>query len=79
MGVLPPESTLSVRIDLGSLDSPNAVPPVTMAMRTGVFRVVLELCESPELESNVCRRLPVEQRQSNTFEVRYVEAANAPH
>lgn len=72
-GRLPAGDSVIVHVGLGSWDSPHADPPITMLMRTGVFRVVLQLCRDYAADSSSCRGLPIEQRWSNPFRV------NPPH
>jgi hypothetical protein len=72
-GSIAPDEVVSVRVWLGSGDSPYANPPVTMANRTGTFRIYLMLCETFEQESDRCDLLPDEQRRSNVFEIRAPE------
>jgi len=69
-GVLNVGKTISVRVWLGSLDSPQAQPPITDAERSGTFRILLDFCTAYTSDSDTCTRLPREQRQSNAFDVR---------
>lgn len=68
-GTLAPGATLEVEVWLGSTESPAANPPITMADRTGLFRILLELCTSPQKESDDCVPVPDAQRRSNPFRI----------
>jgi hypothetical protein len=70
MGSIAPNETISVRVWLGSTDSPLAKPPITQAMRTGRFRIVLLLCTKRFADSDNCQAMPGELMVSNAFEVR---------
>lgn len=67
-GVLAAGDSISIRVWVGSADSPHAYPPVTYAERIGTFRILLDLCATYAIE--VCSLLPVEQRRSNEFLLR---------
>jgi hypothetical protein len=69
-GVVAPGDSLLVRVWLGSMQSPYANPPITMADRTGCFRILLRLYRSPSEGSDFAEPLPEEQRRSNGFCVR---------
>lgn len=60
-GVLESGESLVVPVWLGSTESPDAEPPITMEMRTGLFRIEFRLISSEGAP------LPDEQRRSNTF------------
>lgn len=64
---LDPGDTLTFTVDLGSLG--NIRPGITMAHRSGLFRIALKLCERFTIESDYCVLLPIEQRRSNAFRV----------
>ena len=66
-GRLAPGDSLVVKVWLGSVDSPSAYPPITMTDRTGIFRVLLDLCAEAVADSDECTLLPAGQRQSNLF------------
>lgn len=66
-GVVAPGDSLLVRVWLGSMESPHANPPITMADRTGCFRILLHLSHSPSEDSDALELLPEEQRRSNIF------------
>jgi hypothetical protein len=68
-GRLPAGDSVVVNVGLGSWDSPHANPPITMSMRTGLFRVVLQLCQDHAADSVGCRLLPIEQRRSSIFRI----------
>jgi hypothetical protein len=69
-GVVAPGDSLVVPVWLGSAESPYANPPVTMAHRTGCFRILLALVEAPAADSDFVRMLPDERRRSNVFCIR---------
>ena len=62
--------TLSARVDLGSSDSPLAVPPVTADQRVGRFRVEFALCAEDAADSDDCEAIPQAARESNAFDLR---------
>lgn len=69
-GVVAPGDSLVVPVWLGSGESPYANPPVTMAHRTGCFRIHLALVEAPAANSDYTRVVPDERRRSNVFCIR---------
>ena len=69
-GRVRPGGSLSARVWLGSTDSPNARPPITMADRIGQFRIAFQLCAEPAADSDECVLLPAAARESNEFELR---------
>jgi hypothetical protein len=73
-GVLPgsvaPGDSILIPVWLVSADSPYSDPPITMADRTGCFRIHLRLVRSPGKDSDRSELLPEEQRRSNIFCVR---------
>jgi hypothetical protein len=66
-----PGATLSVRVSLGSTDSPQAQPPITPEQRVGRFRIELALCTQHADDSDDCEPLPQAARESNAFELRF--------
>jgi hypothetical protein len=68
-GELDPGATVSVSLFLGSAQSPQANPPVQRYERVGRFRVSFQLCSAPGVDG--CPLLPLPERQSNAFEVRF--------
>lgn len=68
-GRLAPEASLIFRVWLGSTEPPHAQPPITMKDRTGLFRLVLELCSEAEADSDDCVPVAEEKRQSNLFRI----------
>jgi hypothetical protein len=68
-GTLAPGEALSVRVWLGSTESPNANPPIRPSERVGRFRVEFALCAAPAADSDYCVPVPQAQRQSNAFDV----------
>ena len=66
-GVIASAESVTIRIRLGSLDEPNMKPEDI----TGTMRVVLELCGDYRANSDPCVQLPLAERQSNAFVVRY--------
>lgn len=68
-GIVMPGDTLRFDVWLGSGESPNARPPVEMGERTGVFRVLIDLCWAPARNDEDCDPLPRELRRSNAFRV----------
>ncbi len=70
-GVVQPDSTLAVPISLGSLDSPDADPPIRPEDRVGRFRVLFCLYPEPAVDPDPNDRLPVEQRRSNVFDIQF--------
>jgi hypothetical protein len=69
-GVVAPGDSLVAPVWLGSAESPYANPPITMAHRTGCFRILLALVEAPATDSDYARPLPDEMRRSNVFCIR---------
>ena len=69
-GVLLPRATITVRVPLGSSDSPRAEPPIQPEQRAGYFRVLLDLCMTPAADSPDCASLPASARESEVFELR---------
>ena len=70
-GRVPPGTTLSARVSLGSTDSPLAVPPIVPAHRVGRFRIEFALCTQYAGDSDDCELVPQAARESNPFELRF--------
>lgn len=70
-GLVPPRGTLTARVWLGSLKSPNAQPPDRPEDRIGTFRIHFALCSEPAADSDACVPLPERESRSNVFEIRY--------
>jgi hypothetical protein len=69
-GSIVPGDSVVLSIWLGSMDSPNAQPPVTMRQRVGQFRILLELCTRFEADSDDCELVAEKYRTSNTFDLK---------
>ena len=69
-GSLRPGATITIRVALGSSDSPLAQPAIQPEQRTGSFRVLLDLCVTRAAESADCVSLPESARQSEVFDLR---------
>jgi len=70
-GTLRPGDSLSARVWLGSMKSPNADPPDRPEDRIGRFQIDFLLCAAQVSDSDDCRLLPLSERQSNEFEIRF--------
>jgi hypothetical protein len=70
-GHLRPRESISVRVSLGSTDSPQAQPPIAAADRVGRFRIEFALCVAHVDDSDDCEPLPQAARESNAFEIRF--------
>jgi len=71
MGIIRPGDSLTVAVRLGALDQPDMTPPLLPEEIVGRMRIWLGLCKSPATESGECEYLPLRERQSNAFDVRY--------
>ena len=70
-GVLRPGDSLTVAVRLGALDQPRMTPPLQPEDIIGRMRIWLALCARPAATWTDCESLPMEEVQSNAFEVRY--------
>ncbi len=68
-GTVAPGDSLVVRVALGGSESSNADPPITMAERTGLFRIVFAFCAGATADSVDCVPTPEEHRRSNVFRI----------
>lgn len=65
-----PGATFIDEFELSSSESPNAVPPITMDMRTGVFRLEYFIQRTNRVGGwDAVDLLPLDQRISNVFRV----------
>lgn len=66
-----PGETYADEFQMWSTESPNAQPPITMAQRTGTFRLVYHVQRTDRVEGwEGVDLLPLEQRVSNVFQVK---------
>ncbi|HKP16069.1 MAG TPA: hypothetical protein VJT85_08390 [Gemmatimonadaceae bacterium] len=70
-GVILPGDSVTVAVRLGAFDQPSMTPPLRPEEIVGQMRIWLSLCARPSADSGDCKSLPIEERQSNAFEVRY--------
>lgn len=70
-GVIAPDSGVTVEVWLGSLDSPNAQPPIRPEERVGLFRIVFQLHHVPGVDPDAETLLPLEERRSNVFRISF--------
>jgi len=70
-GVLANGDSVVVNVPFGSVDQPQAQPPLQPYELVGQFRIHLELCEAYADDSDHCALVPAPRRQSNAFLVHY--------
>ena len=71
LGVIRPGDSLTVAVRLGAFDQPYMTPPLEPEEIVGRMRIWLGLCAGPANVSGECEYLPMAERQSNAFDVRY--------
>lgn len=70
LGSIRPGDSLTVAVRLGALDQPYMTPPLQPEEIVGRMRIWLALCARSAADSD-CESLPMAERQSNAFDVRY--------
>ena len=70
-GVLRPGDSVTVHVRLGAFDQPQMTPPLQPDEIVGRMRIWLALCTRNVPNSADCGPLPLVERESNAFDVRY--------
>ena len=70
-GALRAGDSVSVHVRLGAFDQPQMSPPLRPEEIVGQMRIWLDLCGRNGTGSADCVPLPLAQKQSNAFDVRY--------
>src|SRR5215207_11200167 len=70
-GALAPGESVTVAVRLGALDQRQMTPPLRPEEIVGRMRIWLALCARNGTNTDDCVSLPLTQRQSNAFDVRY--------
>jgi hypothetical protein len=70
-GALRPGDSVTVAVRVGALDQRQMAPPLRPEEIVVRMRIWLSLCARNAANSNDCLPLPLAQRESNAFDVRY--------
>jgi hypothetical protein len=70
-GALRPGDSVTVAVRLGAFDQPRMTPPLRPEEIVGQMRIWLDLCARNGTRTDDCLPLPIAQKQSNAFDVRY--------
>ena len=70
-GVIRPADSVTVHVRLGAFDQPQMTPPLQPDEIVGRMRIWLSLCARNVPNSDDCGALPLVERESNAFDVRY--------
>jgi hypothetical protein len=74
-GQLAPGDSVAISFIFGNGAQQPMQPPLQPEHLVGTFRLELHLCSVPSADSDRCEPAPAEQRQSNSFDVRYAPGA----